>query len=90
MKRFHLIVSMAVVSLLLALAPAQAKSSGGSHHSSSSSHASRLTGTRTRTTSSKSLPAGTHFVRKTCKTASCKAKHPSGSYMLPIKPKKTG
>lgn len=90
MKRFHLIVSMAVVSLLLALAPAQAKSSGGSHHSSSSSHASRSTGTRTRTTSSKSLPAGTHFVRKTCKTASCKAKHPSGSYMLPIKPKKTG
>jgi hypothetical protein len=26
-------------------------------------------------------------MRKTCKTAACKGKHPGGSYMLPIKPK---
>jgi hypothetical protein len=36
------------------------------------------------------LPAGTKFARKTCKTASCKSKHPGGSYMVPIKPKKGG
>jgi hypothetical protein len=72
-----------IVALAFAVTPADAKSSSTSHSSSrsSSSHASAGT-------TKKPLPAGAHFVRKTCKTASCKAKHPGGSYMLPIKPKK--
>jgi PAB1-binding protein PBP1 len=85
-------LSIAFVAAALAAAPAAAKSSGStrsasSHssasHSSSSGHARSAS-----TTTRKPLPAGTHFIRKTCKTASCKAKHPGGSYMLPIKPKK--
>jgi PAB1-binding protein PBP1 len=81
--------------MLLALTPAQAKSSSShsSSHSASSyrasSHSSSGGSRSTSTSSRKPLPAGTHFVRKTCKTASCKAKHPGGSYMLPIKPKKS-
>jgi PAB1-binding protein PBP1 len=83
------------LALLVALGPAQARSSAGvsrssSSHSSSHSSGSHSTRSSGGSTRSKTLPAGTHFVRKTCKTASCKAKHPGGSYMLPIKPKKTG
>jgi hypothetical protein len=85
MKSYLPLTAVAVIALL-AVSPAQAKSSGGSSHSSSShgssSHAPRG--------SAKALPAGTHFMRKTCKTAACTAKHPSGEYMLPIKPKKGG
>jgi hypothetical protein len=85
MKRLYGTLGVAALAATLACGTAQAKSSS-SHSSASSSHS---THSSTRATT-KSLPAGTHFVRKTCKTASCKAKHPSGSYELPIKPKKTG
>jgi PAB1-binding protein PBP1 len=80
--------------VLLAIVPAQAKSSGSSHSSSSHSTSSHHSSSRSSSashasaTTRKPLPAGTHFVRKTCKTDTCKAKHPGGSYMLPIKPKK--
>jgi hypothetical protein len=49
--------------------------SSGSHgrHSSSASHNDK---------------GDIHYIRKTCKTAACKKKHPSGTYMIPIKPKK--
>jgi hypothetical protein len=88
----------AALAAMLALSPAHAKSSGGSsrgssfHSSSSNRSSSRSTGThssrvRSSGAASKSLPAGTRFIHKTCKTAACKAKHPSGEYMLPIKPK---
>ena len=86
-------LSIAIISAALAAVPAAAKSSGSSHSSSSHSSASHSSSSRGSsashaTTTRKPLPAGTHFVSKTCKTASCRSKHPSGSYMLPIKPKK--
>jgi hypothetical protein len=87
MMRFNLALVVALAATLT-LGPALAKSSGVSR-ATSSTHSTRST-THTTTTKTKALPAGTRFVHKTCKTASCKAKHPSGSYMLPIKPKKTG
>lgn len=98
LKKFALSLSIVTAAAALAAAPAGAKSSGSSRSSSShsSSHSSSShssspgragpAATKTR----KPLPAGTHFARKTCKTASCKAKHPGGSYMIPIKPKKGG
>ncbi len=91
MKRLYVMLGMAVLAVTLAWGTAQSKSSS-SHSATSSSYSSssHSTPSSTRSTTTKALPAGTHFVRKTCKTASCKAKHPSGSYMLPIKPKKTG
>ena len=86
-------LSIAIVATALAAAPAAAKSSGSSRSSSShssASHSSSSHGSSAShaTATRKPLPAGTRFIRKTCKTASCKAKHPGGSYMLPIKPKK--
>jgi hypothetical protein len=90
-------LSIALITGALAAAPAVAKSSGSSHSSSSHSSASHSSSSHgssagrahaAASTTRKPLPSGTHFVSKTCKTASCRAKHPSGSYMLPIKPKK--
>jgi hypothetical protein len=81
-------LSIALVAVALAAAPAGAKSSGSSHSTSSHSSSSRNASAGHATATRKPLPAGTHFVRKTCKTAACKSKHPGGSYMLPIKPKK--
>jgi len=95
--KFAWSLSIAVIAAALAATPAAAKSSGSSHSSSShssashssSSHSSSAGRTHSAATGTrKPLPAGTHFIRKTCKTASCKAKHPGGSYMLPIKPQK--
>ncbi len=91
--KLALSLSIAIVAAGLAAAPAGAKSSSSSHssssHSSSSSHKSSAGHAGpAATTTRKPLPSGTHFVQKTCKTSSCKAKHPSGSYMLPVKPKK--
>jgi PAB1-binding protein PBP1 len=89
--KFAWSLSIAVLATALAVTPAAAKSSGSSHNSSShssASHSSSSGRTHSAATTRKPLPAGTHFIRKTCKTASCKAKHPGGSYMLPIKPQK--
>jgi len=31
----------------------------------------------------------TRYVRRTCKTDACRQKHPKGTYLVPVKPKKT-
>jgi hypothetical protein len=79
MTRFSWRTAAAIAGLVFALAAgsAEARTSKSSGPSARATHASTKT-------------AGTHFIRKTCKTASCKQKHPSGEYMLPVKPKKTG
>ena len=84
-------LAMLAVGLLL-VSPADAKSSRSSTHSSSHSvsRASHTGGSHVRSGKSASTAKATRFIRRSCKTASCKAKHPSGEYMIPIKPKKTG
>ncbi len=94
MKSFIGPVTAALLAVFLS-APggelAAAKSSGGSGGSGSSSHyyGSRSSSSKgsSSKSSSKSLPPGTRFIKRECKTASCKAKHPSGEYYVPIKPK---
>jgi len=78
--------------LLWSATAAEAKSStprasthathASSHHSSA--HASG------RTARNPKSSGGTRFIRGTCKTATCKKKHPSGTYLIPLKPKKKG
>lgn len=67
-------------------APAEAKSKSTGLHASSHRSSSHVASSRTPRTGK--LPPGTHFIRAKCKSAACKAKHPTGEYMLPIKPKK--
>ena len=82
-----------LVAILFAGGTIQAHSASGSG-SSSHYYGSRSSGSRSSGSSHSSgstrtaLPPGTKFIKKTCKTASCKAKHPTGEYMVPIKPKK--
>jgi len=83
MSRMLAIVLAAGLSLALSTG-AEAKSS-----SSSSTYHSRSSGSHAHSSSSSRTDKGdVHYIRKTCKTAACKQKHPSGTYMIPIKPKK--
>jgi hypothetical protein len=84
---------IAVLALFWGTQAVDAKSSGsrsGTHSTAhaSSRHVSAHGSTRSARTPKSS--AGTHFIRGTCKTAACRKKHPSGSYLIPIKPKKKG
>ena len=90
-RSFVLIV--AALGLLWGAPAVDAKSSGsrsGTHSAAhvSSHHSSTHGSSRSARTPKSS--AGTRFIRGTCKTAACKKKHPSGSYLIPIKPKKKG
>jgi hypothetical protein len=82
-----LIAALAVGGLLATGSAAAGASAGSSHRSSHSAASHRSRASSAGKATAKALPAGTHFMRKTCKTAACKAKHPGGTYMLPIKPK---
>jgi hypothetical protein len=87
------VLIVAALGLLWAAPTADAKSSGlrlGTHSAAhASSHHSSAHGSSRSARNPKSS-AGTRFIRGTCKTAACKKKHPSGSYLIPIKPKKKG
>jgi PAB1-binding protein PBP1 len=93
-SKLFLPLSVAVAIAAFAIVPAGAKSTGASHsssaHSSTSHKSSAGHAEPAVTNARKPLPSGTRFAQKTCKTASCKSKHPGGTYMVPIKPKKGG
>jgi hypothetical protein len=88
------VLIVAALGLLWGTPTVGAKSSGlrsGTHstaHASSSHHSS--THGSSRSARNPKSSAGTRFIHGTCKTAACKKKHPSGSYLIPIKPKKKG
>jgi hypothetical protein len=88
-----LVLIAAASGLLWGVPAVDAKSSGlrsGTHSAArASSHHSSAHGSSRSARNPKSS-AGTRFIRGTCKTAACKKKHPSGSYLIPIKPKKKG
>jgi hypothetical protein len=63
---------------------AKTSSSSATYHShSGSSHGHHSSA------GSRGSKGDVHYIRRTCKTAACKQKHPSGSYMIPIRPKKS-
>ena len=88
-----LVLIVAALGLLLGAPTVDAKSSGprsGTHSTvHASSHHSSTHGSSRSARNPKSS-AGTRFIRGTCKTAACKKKHPTGSYLIPMKPKKKG
>ncbi|HKT19884.1 MAG TPA: hypothetical protein VJR47_17665 [Stellaceae bacterium] len=80
------------ITLLWSVVAVEAKSSSpraSTHSTHVSSHHASAHGS-SRTARNPKSSAGTRFIRGTCKTAACKKKHPSGAYMIPIKPKKKG
>ncbi|MDE2227942.1 MAG: hypothetical protein KGL11_02730 [Alphaproteobacteria bacterium] len=92
--RRALIAATVAVALSAAFSGSALSRSGGSSHEprqprlssghSRSSHSGRSS--RPHRTSNKS---GIRFIKRTCKTDACRKKHPSGTYMIAVKPKKS-
>ncbi len=84
-------MSRTLVAVMLAAGLSLVLASGAEAKSTSSSRTyhSRSSGTHGHASSTSRKGNGDlHFIRKTCKTAACKKKHPTGSYEIPIRPKK--